>query len=316
MNSGPVTWIRTALFQQKTYKLRWKPCAGGRIHGAQRNVAGNNTMKTFGNKLDEIITDKRLEVEALLPSLDKLKGEARERENFRSLFTALGGGLRDQNLGEGYGTNELVVIAEVKKASPSAGIISQDFDHLAIAKDYEKAGASALSILTDEKYFKGHLSYLSDIRNEVDLPLLRKDFIIHESQIYEAVTAGADAILLIVAALEQEELIHLLDVAEQCQLDVLTEVHDLEEMERALETNANIIGINNRNLRTFEVDLATTEKLSEEVTSDCILVSESGIYTSEDAAKIRLWGADAILVGEALMKSEDKSAMISELKGS
>lgn len=273
-------------------------------------------MKTFGNKLDEIIADKRIEVEALLPRLEELRDTAREREDFRSFFTALGGGLRDQELGEGYGTNELAVIAEVKKASPSAGIIAEDFDHIAIAKAYEEAGANALSILTDEKYFKGHLSYLAEIRQVVDLPLLRKDFIIHESQIYEAVVAGADAILLIVGALEQDELIHLLDIANQCQLDVLTEVHDLEEMERALETEANIIGVNNRNLRTFEVDLSTTETLSEEVTGDCILVSESGIYTGEDTAKIRIWGADAILVGEALMRSEDKTTRMAELKHS
>ena len=273
-------------------------------------------MKTFGNKLDEIIADKRIEVEALLPRLEELRDTARAREDFRSFFTALGGGLRDQELGEGYGTNELAVIAEVKKASPSAGIIAEDFDHIAIAKAYEEAGANALSILTDEKYFKGHLSYLAEIRQVVDLPLLRKDFIIHESQIYEAVVAGADAILLIVGALEQDELIHLLDIANQCQLDVLTEVHDLEEMERALETEANIIGVNNRNLRTFEVDLSTTETLSEEVTGDCILVSESGIYTGEDTAKIRIWGADAILVGEALMRSEDKTTRMAELKHS
>lgn len=288
----------------------------GRIDAVRPLEVGKITMKTFGNKLDEIIADKRIEVEALLPRLDELKGAAREREDFRSFFTALGGTLRDQELGEGYGTNELAVIAEVKKASPSAGIIAEDFDHIAIAEAYEEAGANALSILTDEKYFKGHLSYLSDIREAVDLPLLRKDFIIHESQIYEAIVAGADAILLIVAALEQEELVHLLDVANQCQLDVLTEVHDLEEMERALETDANIIGVNNRNLRTFEVDLGTTESLSEEVTGDCILVSESGIYTGEDTAKIRMWGADAILVGEALMRSEDKSARMAELRGS
>ena len=273
-------------------------------------------METFGNKLDEIIADKRIEVEALLPRLEELRDTAREREDFRSFFTALGGGLRDQELGEGYGTNELAVIAEVKKASPSAGIIAEDFDHIAIAKAYEKAGANALSILTDENYFKGHLSYLAEIRQVVDLPILRKDFIIHESQIYEAVVAGADAILLIVGALEQDELVHLLDIANQCQLDVLTEVHDLEEMERALETEANIIGVNNRNLRTFEVDLSTTETLSEEVTGDCILVSESGIYTGEDTAKIRMWGADAILVGEALMRSEDKTTMMAELKHS
>ncbi len=273
-------------------------------------------MKTFGNKLDEIIADKRIEVEALLPRLEELRDIARAREDFRSFFTALGGGLRDQELGEGYGTNELAVIAEVKKASPSAGIIAEDFDHIAIAKAYEKAGANALSILTDENYFKGHLSYLAEIRQVVDLPILRKDFIIHESQIYEAVVAGADAILLIVGALEQDELVHLLDIANQCQLDVLTEVHDLEEMERALETEANIIGVNNRNLRTFEVDLSTTETLSEEVTGDCILVSESGIYTGEDTAKIRMWGADAILVGEALMRSEDKTTRMAELRHS
>ena len=273
-------------------------------------------MEPFGNKLDEIIADKRIEVEALLPRLEELRDTARAREDFRSFFTALGGGLRDQELGEGYGTNELAVIAEVKKASPSAGIIAEDFDHIAIAKAYEKAGANALSILTDENYFKGHLSYLAEIRQVVDLPLLRKDFTIHESQIYEAVVAGADAILLIVGALEQDELVHLLDIANQCQLDVLTEVHDLEEMERALETEANIIGVNNRNLRTFEVDLSTTETLSEEVTGDCILVSESGIYTGEDTAKIRMWGADAILVGEALMRSEDKTSMMAELRHS
>ncbi|MEC8825216.1 MAG: indole-3-glycerol phosphate synthase TrpC [Verrucomicrobiota bacterium] len=273
-------------------------------------------MKTFGNKLDEIIADKRIEVEALLPRLEELRDTARAREDFRSFFTALGGGLRDQEMGEGYGTNELAVIAEVKKASPSAGIIAEDFDHIAIAKAYEKAGANALSILTDENYFKGHLSYLAEIRQVVDLPILRKDFIIHESQIYEAVVAGADAILLIVGALEQDELVHLLDIANQCQLDVLTEVHDLEEMERALETEANIIGVNNRNLRTFEVDLSTTETLSEEVTGDCILVSESGIYTGEDTAKIRMWGADAILVGEALMRSEDKTTRMAELRHS
>ena len=120
-------------------------------------------MKTFGNKLDEIIADKRIEVEALLPRREELRDTARAREDFRSFFTALGGGLRDQEMGEGYGTNELAVIAEVKKASPSAGIIAEDFDHIAIAKAYEKAGANALSILTDENYFKGHLSYLAEI---------------------------------------------------------------------------------------------------------------------------------------------------------
>ena len=272
-------------------------------------------MKKFGNKLDEILQDKQTEVGRLLPNLEKLKAAARTREDFRSFSTALGGALRDQNEGEGYGTSVLSVIAEVKKGSPSAGTIDPDFDAVAIAKSYEAAGANALSILTDEKYFQGNLAFLKQIREVVDLPLLRKDFIIHEAQIYEAVIAGADAILLIVGALEQDELIHLLDVAAGCQLDVLVEVHNLEEMERALETDASIIGVNNRNLRTFEVDLTTTESLSEEVGPSHILVSESGIFTGEDTAKIQSWGADAILVGEALMRAEDRNAKVAELKG-
>jgi indole-3-glycerol phosphate synthase len=272
-------------------------------------------MKKFGNKLDEILADKLLEVEKLLPLRDKLQYAAQSREDFRCFETALGGALRHQGDDVGYGTTELAVIAEIKRASPSAGIISADFDPVEIAKAYAEAGADALSVLTDEKYFQGHLSYLSQIREVVDLPLLRKDFLIHEVQIFEAVVAGADAILLIVGALEQEELHHLLAVAGSYQLDVLVEVHDLEEMERALETDARIIGINNRNLRTFAVDLHATEQLSEEVGPSHILVSESGIYTGEDTARIQSWGADAILVGEALMRSPNKMIKMAELKG-
>ncbi len=272
-------------------------------------------MKKFGNKLDEILEDKQAEVEKLLPLQDKLQFSAQAREDFRSFAIALGGGIRHQEDDEGYGQNELAVIAEIKKGSPSAGTIVSDFDPVAIAKDYAEAGANALSVLTDEKYFQGHLSYLHQIRETVDLPLLRKDFIIHEVQIYESIVAGADAILLIVGALEQEELIHLHDVATNYQLDVLVEVHNLEEMERALETDAEIIGINNRNLKTFEVDLHATEMLSEEVGPHHILVSESGIYTGEDTQRIQSWGADAILVGEALMRSPDKFLKMAELKG-
>jgi indole-3-glycerol phosphate synthase len=272
-------------------------------------------MKKFGNKLDEILADKAEEVRRLLPLREKLRFAAQAREDFRSFELALGGGIRDLGEDEGYGLSALAVIAEVKRASPSAGTISHDFDPVAIAEAYADAGANALSILTDEKYFQGHLSYLAKIRERVDLPILRKDFIVDEVQIYESVVAGADAILLIVGALEQEELLHLLDVAGSYQLDVLVEVHDLEEMERALETGARLIGINNRNLRTFEVDLTTTERLSEEVGSDRILVSESGIYSGTDTKRIRAWGADAILVGEALMRASDKSAKMTELKG-
>lgn len=271
-------------------------------------------MKHFGNKLDEILADKVKEVEILRPQLAELKAKAKDRDDYRSFFTALGGGLRDHEIDEGYGSNPLAVIAEVKKASPSAGIIATDFDPVKIAVEYETAGADALSVLTDKNYFKGDLSFLQLIRNEIELPLLRKDFIIDETQIFEAAAAGADAILLIVAALEQQELVQLLGVADECQLDVLVEVHDLEEMDRALETSANIIGVNNRNLRTFDVSLSATEQLSQEVGSDCILVSESGIHTAEDASLVKAWGSDAILVGEALMRSEDKTTLVEQFK--
>lgn len=271
-------------------------------------------MKHFGNKLDEILADKAREVQSLLPRAEELRSRARERNDFRAFSTALGGGLRDESEGEGYGSLELAVIAEVKKASPSAGIIAEDFDPVAIARAYAGAGASAISVLTDEKYFQGHLSYLASIREAVDLPLLRKDFVLHEVQVHEAAAHGADAILLIVAALEQEQLVRLHDCARQCQLDVLVEIHDLEEMERALDCGARIIGINNRDLRSFEVDLGTTERLSEEAGPDVILVSESGIHTGSDAARIKTWGADAILVGEALMRAKNKAATMEQLK--
>lgn len=272
-------------------------------------------MATGSNILDEIIAHKRTEVERLLPRADKLEAAALARDDFRSFFNALGGAQRDETDGIGYGTNPLAVIAEVKKGSPSAGIIAADFDPVAIARDYEAAGADAISVLTDEKYFQGHLSFLSQIREAVGIPLLRKDFMIHEVQIHEAVVAGADAILLIVAALSQDDLLHLLDVAHRYPLDVLVEVHDREEMERALDTPARIIGINNRNLKTFQVSLETTESLSEEVGPDQILVSESGIVSGRDARLVHDWGADAILVGEALMRAPDKAARIAEYKG-
>lgn len=271
-------------------------------------------MRHFGNKLDEILADKRKEVEALLPRAASLEKVASRRDDFRSFFSALGGGMRDQDVDEGYGVHPLCVIAEVKRASPSAGVISADFDPVQIALDYETAGADALSILTDEKYFQGDLDYLSEIRDEVGLPLLRKDFILHEIQIFEAAAAGADAILLIVAALEQSELVKLLDTAGDLNLDVLVEVHDLEEMERALDTDANIIGINNRNLKTFDVSLETTEMLSEEVGSDRVLVSESGIKSGREAGLVKSWGCDAILVGESLMRADDRARLIEHFK--
>lgn len=272
-------------------------------------------MSAFSDKLQEIIAHKRGEVERLLPRADKLRHAAMEREDFRSFFNALGGGRLSEKADTEYGEEALAVIAEVKKASPSVGVIAPDFDPVAVAVSYAEAGADAISVLTDEAFFQGHLSYLSRIRQAVEIPLLRKDFIIHEVQIHEAVVAGADAILLIVAALPQDELEHLLGVAQAAQLDVLVEVHNLEELDRALDTDARIIGVNNRNLKTFQVSLETTRDLSEEVGPECLLVSESGIHTGADAALVRGWGANAILVGEALMRAPDRTARIAEFKG-
>lgn len=257
---------------------------------------------SVSNRLQQIIDHKREEIRKILPLEEKLRASALCRNDFRSLERAL-----DQ------GPDQLALIAEVKKASPSAGIIAEDFDPLSQAQLYDQSGAHAISVLTDEKFFQGTLQYLTKIRENVSVPVLRKDFIIHPAQIYEAVIAGADAILLIVACLSQDDLVSLLDIAHQCQLDVLVEVHDEEELHRALDTEARIIGVNNRNLKTFEVDLRTTEKLSEEVPDDLIFVSESGIKSPTDAQQVFDWGANAILVGETLMRSDDVAAQVEAL---
>jgi indole-3-glycerol phosphate synthase len=194
-------------------------------------------------------------------------------------------------------------------------VIAADFDPVATARAYEAAGAHCLSVLTDEQFFQGSLSYLTRIREATALPCLRKDFIIHEAQIFEASVAGADCILLIVAALEQPALESLYRIAETLQMDALVEVHTAEELDRALDLGARLIGINNRNLHTFEVDLATTERLSEEVPDDVLLVSESGLKTRADSQRVFDAGCNAILVGESLMRAglEGMPAQVREL---
>ena len=245
------------------------------------------------NRLEEILRAKREEIERLRPRRDELHRAALLRNDVRGFASAL-------DRGEG----KLALIAEVKKASPSAGVIVESFDPVAIAKNYARAGVEAISVLTDEKFFQGHLDYLQLIREAVPQPLLRKDFILDPLQIMEAAVAGADAILLIVAALSQEQLVALLETASLYQLDALVEVHTLAELDRALETEARLIGINNRNLATFEVDLGVTERLSEQVPREIVLVSESGIRTAEDLARIKASGVDAVLIGEALMRGQ------------
>lgn len=253
----------------------------------------------MSDKLAEIIATKHLEVEALLPRAGHLRAAALQRNDFRGFRAALD-----------RGANRLAVIAEVKKASPSVGLIDPNFDPIRQAQRYIDGRASCLSILTDEKYFQGSLGYLSKISEFSPVPLLRKDFTVHEIQIHEAVIAGADAILLIVAALDDELMRRLYDEAKSFQLDVLVEVHNLAEMDRALELGADLIGINNRNLKTFEVDMGTTEALSDEVPDDVILVSESGIKTHDDALRALKAGANAVLIGETLMRADDPSREI------
>jgi indole-3-glycerol phosphate synthase len=244
------------------------------------------------DRLAEIIAHKRTELESLVPLTGKLKAAALQRNDFGGFRAALD-----------HGPHRLGVIAEVKKASPSAGVIDPNFDPLKQARMYIEGGASCMSILTDEKFFQGSLRYLTGISKESPIPLLRKDFTLHESQIYEAIVAGADAILLIVACLTPDELHALFHTARDLQLDVLVEVHDLPEMERAIDLGADLIGINNRNLKTFKTDLATTELLADEAPDDVLLVSESGIRTPADAQRALDAGANAILVGESLMRA-------------
>ena len=279
------------------------------------------------NILDTIVEQKKLEV-AKLPARLIAAGDLRdallENGERRDFIAALKNPRRS-----GIG-----LIAEVKKASPSAGVICKDFDPVRIAKEYEAAGASCLSVLTDEKFFQGSLDYLRQIRAAVKLPLLRKDFIIDERQILEAIECGADAILLIVAILTDEQLQKFHSIAVEAGLAVLVEVHDEAELERALKISPSLIGVNNRDLKTFKVDLATTEKIATKMEdrrlkmaktatppsilnspSSPLLVAESGIHTRADVERLKKCGAKAILVGESLLRDGNIQTKIRELLG-
>lgn len=207
------------------------------------------------------------------------------------------------------------VIAEIKKASPSKGVIRADFVPAEIAADYERAGAACLSVLTDIDFFQGADEYLQQARNACALPVLRKDFVIDQYQVYEARVMGADCILLIVAALGDAQMLELAQLAEHLGLDVLVEVHDAEELKRALVLNTPLIGINNRDLRTFRTDLQTTLDLLEDIPQDRIVVTESGIHTPADVAVMRQHGVNAFLVGEAFMRAASPGERLAELFG-
>jgi len=207
------------------------------------------------------------------------------------------------------------LIAEVKKASPSKGVICSDFDPVGIAQTYEESGAACLSVLTEKKFFQGDLAYLGEIRKAVHLPLLRKDFIVDEYQIFEARAAGADAILLIAACLERDRMQDYLGIAAGLGLDVLVESHTYKELDKSLHAGAMLVGINNRDLKTFLVSLQTTLDLLKDIPDDRTVVSESGIKTRDDVTKLQQAGVDAILVGESLMREKNIGKKVKELLG-
>ncbi len=209
--------------------------------------------------------------------------------------------------------NGIAVIAELKKASPSRGLIRENFDPAELAEELKSAGAAALSVLTDEKFFQGSLENLRKASIATDIPCLRKDFIVDEFQLVEARANCADAVLLIVAALGSDELIQLSSAARNYSLDVLCEVHDAEELARALDAGCNLIGVNSRDLRTFNVDLETALRLAEKFPSNIVRVAESGIHSGDDIARLRAAGYHAFLVGESLMRAPSPGAVLRQL---
>lgn len=210
--------------------------------------------------------------------------------------------------------SEIAIIAEVKRASPSKGLIAEDFDYIEIAKEYEQAGASAISVLTEPYFFKGSNDYLREIAENVKIPILRKDFTIDEYMIYEAKSLGASAILLIVSILDDVQLKQYLDLAHELGLSAIVETHDADEIKTAMGAGAGIIGVNNRNLADFTVNIENSIKLRRLVGDDMVFISESGIKTAEDVGRLKENNVDAVLIGETLMKSDDKKSMILELK--
>ncbi len=236
--------------------------------------------------------------------LSELQARARDASPVRGFADALR---------QAVARGEPAVIAEVKKASPSKGVIRPDFRPDEIAMSYEFGGASCLSVLTDVDFFQGADRYLQQARDACTLPVLRKDFTIDPYQVHEARALGADCILLIAAALDDRRLAELADLAMGLEMDVLVEVHDIDELERALQVPAPLVGINNRNLRTFEVSLETTLSMQGAVPRDRLLVTESGILTQEDVAKMRSAGIDAFLVGEAFMRADEPGEALRRL---
>ena len=255
--------------------------------------------------LDEIVekTKLRIEEEKKIKSLEDLKNEVLNLEI-----------TKDFPFKEALSGENISIIAEVKKASPSKGLIAKDFDYISIAKEYQDAGASAISVLTEPYFFQGSDEYLSEIAENVSIPILRKDFVVDEYMIWQAKLLGASAVLLIVSILDTVQLKKYLDLAHDLGLSAIVETHDASEISTAMIVGAEIIGVNNRNLNDFTVDIENSISLRRCVSGDVVFISESGIKTKEDVTKLKENNVDAVLIGETLMKSDAKRAVISELK--
>jgi indole-3-glycerol phosphate synthase len=257
------------------------------------------------NILDEIVATKRTEIERAKTAVPiaELRSKLNDAPPVRDFFAPLAAG------------GPIKLIAEVKKASPSKGVIRADFDPVAIARTYEAHGASCLSVLTDKQYFQGSLDYLWQVRQTVSIPVLRKDFILDSYQLLEARAAGADAVLLIAECLDDCNLRKLHNEAIELGLTPLVEFYEPENLDRVLAAGAQLIGVNNRDLKTFDVDLDHTIRLREKVPLDCVFVGESGIYTRADVLRLQQAGVDAMLVGESLMRDADIGAAVDRLLG-
>lgn len=262
------------------------------------------TTVTRPDLLEAIVaaTTRSVAIRAQREPIETLASRAETRQARGDLFTAAISH-----------ANRVNVIAECKRRSPSRGVLRQDYDPVAIARSYQMAGAIALSVLTEPTFFDGSLQHLSSVRNAVAIPLLRKDFVVDEYQLFEAVVNGADAVLLIAAALDDARLESLREAAGHLGLATLIEVHDVAELERALAAGADIVGVNNRNLRTLEVDTRASDAIAQRLPSDVIAVSESGLKTADDLHRLRQLGYHAFLIGERFMAATDPGAALAEL---
>ena len=258
------------------------------------------------NILDKILISKKEEIASskLAKSILDLENDIRNNNDMRPFIAAIE---------EKFISKDVAIIAEIKKASPSKGIIRANFNPDQIAKSYENGGATCLSVLTDKDYFQGNPSYIQLVKNHCKLPVLRKDFMIDHYQIFESKALGADCILLIVAALELNQMKELESLAAELDMDVLVESHDEHELEKALQLKTKLIGVNNRNLKTFDVSLQTTLNLLKEIPNDKITVTESGIFTSQDINLMKQHGIYSFLVGEAFMRDDDPGKSLKQL---